>query len=908
MKRDCIRKQDQADFLRALQEDLDIERDSILYSAYFMAYEERDPITWLEGIRKEYGTVTTAWNAECEARGKKYGAECGDDTENNGNHGKRSREKIEGNTDVGEALHNKRQKFDSVSSLDTMQWSDGNSDSDQRKDGVTLGTVANRTTRWTAGEDAELIRIRERVMPDAPWEDVADAFYERFADSVRTKQAMKNRYRNYLHPDAIGSTDAEFPIDFCIRMRARALQALDRDTRTLRRSRKTNENSFKQMHNTPNRRLEAAPVQHWTVAEDAELIRLNERSEKSLLSASQIFQKNQLSSKRSLRDIRHRYKYYLQENAFGKCGKATDEDQCILLRTLALSILDSAPGGPAPSHQTDSDEDLDNVGSLQGSRWSDIQDAHLLYLENELGTSWTHIAELLNVAFPEIERTGNAVRERYRNFLQHDAWSRRGKANKSICEKLRARALSLMDHVDTSVYHELLDGHESSPVGPSTTPASRGANLPELTGVQVRKTSRVDEYIPEHPGLEGTSARKWTAEEDAHLIRLREVHMKDTAWSSIHDAWTKILPQCSRTQSSLRSRYSANLVEGAKGHVSGTLGEKECAELRNQAFAFLLREGENRNMLSYVSDGSGRRWSSKEDAELIRLREFVVRVPDWKIIHRKMKKRLPTCKRTAAAVAQRYTACLAPNALGDNSYDDQECRKIRNSALATLAELDELPDEQSSSSDDETAGLHGQRYTAAEDAEIIRLRERIGYQLQWDAMHAAFKRKFTSSDRSVNGLQERYMKVLAEDATERADASIEYCENMRRRALHFLDKTGSRPKPDHLQNHKPRPTIVSLLSDDEDNDSDMACIQNEDDDEEDDDEEDDGTDHEVEHKDDGSHQVPRIKQYVHFKSHKSIRRHANLCAGVMSRSETRAMRSWTKTNQTMKWRVILSRS
>lgn len=144
-----------------------------------------------------------------------------------------------------------------------------------------------------------------------------------------------------------------------------------------------------------------------------------------------------------------------------------------------------------------------------------------------------------------------------------------------------------------------------------------------------------------------------------------------------------------------------------------------------------------------------------------------------------------------------------------------ECSGIRTRAQAYLANIEPESDhDESSQVEDEGESQAGRRFTTAEDAELIRLMERVDFQIQWHAILQAFRQKFPTNVRSVEGLRERYTKVLMEDAIGRYDASEGYSEKMRRRGLAYIDRP-VRKEQQTPSRTEPMANAISLLSDDE---------------------------------------------------------------------------------------------
>lgn len=155
---------------------------------------------------------------------------------------------------------------------------------------------------------------------------------------------------------------------------------------------------------------------------------------------------------------------------------------------------------------------------------------------------------------------------------------------------------------------------------------------------------------------------------------------------------------------------------------------------------------------------------------------------------------------------------------GDESGESSN--ELRQRAIASLSKMAPISDlSTATDSEEEVPRKHqvGQRWAATEDAELIRLIERVGYQLQWPAVLQAFRLKFSSSGRTIQSLKDRYNRTLVEGALGTAENSLGYCEKMRKRALVILDQTmRNESRKAQVTCAKARTNVISLLSDEED--------------------------------------------------------------------------------------------
>jgi hypothetical protein len=890
---------------------VDRTQDQALFTAFFLACEGRNPQYFLDEVCKKHDAINTAPD----------GGDAGRRIEKEPKTGpKRSREDIESDREQsGSSTSSKRPRSEDskIASNDDTLISMGLAD-EMSEAGTT------RYPKWSIEQDAELIRLREHDKPDAPWTYTVDAFQRRFASSLRTSSSIRSRYLNYLRPDA--ATKGHFDPETCTKARVNAISLLVQLTNQCNETADSNSESddrnevtalpterhIASIKNTSaeissglqtriadkpednhgdqtNRDSLVDDANKWDSHQDAELIQLYEREDTcSTHEVKQLFLQHFPDSYHSLRQIRHRYKHYLQVDAFKKHGKAANQEECDERRAFALSILDSPF---YDSHklnnrlkQADADVgDEETAASedrpVRPGRWSGEEDALLVMMREECAeTSWERIAQLFKRAHPDSTRSQSDMRHRYFHYLHPDAWLNGSTGDQDFCSRMRARALKFMDVIGIPL------GFEDE--------EAQGSGTSKLPGIEtLMVTNHASLEIPEHPQLEGSSVVRWTTEEDAHLIRIREHYMRNFSWRQRHGAWRTAFPKSNRSMHSLQTRYKCYLAEDADGGTDPNATTSDCQKLRKQALAFIESHGESEAFRSLPdSDAFGRAWSVKEDATLLHLREEMVEEPKWTLIATLFQRALPGTIRTSGAMSKRYTTYLSEDACG-TGREIVGCSALRarakdflreNTVQFTLANLD-------GNKTDTSVEVQGIRhFSAAEDAEIVRLRERNGVKLGWIAIHDAYKQKFPSSYRTIDSVEDQYNKYLAPDAHEKHGVPPELCKQKRRRAISYLDQIAKLQHSSDRASAREAVKVISLLSDDEDSQGLHADNEEDDDDaesddhdeeeeeEEDDDEEEGGSDEEngsdrsdLDHEEDDPDTSSRTVRYVqHHKSTK----------------------------------------
>jgi hypothetical protein len=188
------------------------------------------------------------------------------------------------------------------------------------------------------------------------------------------------------------------------------------------------------------------------------------------------------------------------------------QDKCDELRAFALSILDS----PIYDVRGEYEDGGNGIGG-----WSAEEDALLVWLrEKYVGMSWEDSFDLFKSEHDDTEHSIEDIRNRYKDFLHPQASERHKGAGINIGDEMRARALSMMDFIRIPT--------------DDTTAAAVECNQQRFDSKIAPNTNafeRLEDDFPEHPALANIFNKKWTAEEDAHLIQLRENHEKDSTWA-----------------------------------------------------------------------------------------------------------------------------------------------------------------------------------------------------------------------------------------------------------------------------------------------------------------------------------------------------------------------------------------
>ena len=797
--------------------------DETLYEALAVACNKRTKDQWLNEIIEEHGMVVTDWTQNSMFIGKsgvmnKIGLTS-----------VVKRERADSDDEAQGPIISERAKRLRSGLRPGLSFSSGEDEdpefgpTNMRRTGAEIITRAFNY-HWTPEEDAILISLRERELADAEWEDVIAAFYKRFGNRDRSHSSIMSQYLNRLHPSA--SMKGAAPAPTCARRRAMALSLLDggpvsKTSKDIADHPKPSSESMQQGFdpddsNNKGQDFAAPKTPHsWTIDKDAELIRLNESGkvqDKRVI--RKLFRDKFPKDKHSAKAIRHRYKYYLQANAHSRYGRFSKEVSDTA-RVMALSVLDSSTSSSGKRKSGDQQADSP---SGRGRRWTGEEDACLVWLrEDKKEESWEKTEFFFRRANPGTMRTRARMRLRYHNYLQLNAWLEGSSmdTDKETCDEMRARALSLIPNLVTRFDTAVREHNGPFKSNPKALKPSGGTSASHS---QSSKASSDTGEIPMHPDFEPGSNKKWTTEEDAHLIQIREKRMPNSTWDQQYQAWKEVLPLAPRTASALRTRYKTMLAPGASGKDG--LDERECQEVRDRALAFIMEVGENKACKALQdSTGLTHTWSVKEDAMVLRLREHVFGKAEWTKIAQKFKKLVPGSSRTSGAIAKRYGEYL------DSSLSATPGRaKYRANAQAYLTNLDSDSEAEESSGAEEIGRgtSSGQQYTTAEDAEIIRLKERVPYDLGWDAVLPAFKQKFPRRQRSASGLKDRYLRYLAPNAPGRSeDIEVGRALRLRKDAITYLDQAAPQNnRAGQVSTKRARANVISLLSGDDETSTD----------------------------------------------------------------------------------------
>lgn len=355
-----------------------------------------------------------------------------------------------------------------------------------------------------------------------------------------------------------------------------------------------------------------------------------------------------------------------------------------------------------------------------------------------------------------------------------------------------------------------------APVKPSTDPAAvETSNSEESENddeIEDDSDTEMGDNILEHPALTESSGGAWTLEEDTEVLRLRERVNPPLLGKKLFERFTQKFSHKERSIKSVFSRYDKYLSTKA---VSS---RPAYAWRRAQALAALddgprSKEnedgdgGEDKNAhrigdidsistdLSQGAVPSPTWWTVAEDAELIHLREQITpRLSPYQMT-KAFNAKFSRNPRTQQAMDSRYTSCLKSGAFRMFSAEEK-----REQALAFLKKLELEPNPVSTGNHSingigglsgiegpDTSSPHSKFWTVAEDAELIRLRERVSPTPSWPAIAALMDSQFCSS-RSENAIVRRYYETLSSVKEVGTPGNID-----RGKALEFLDRTSTPP-------------------------------------------------------------------------------------------------------------------
>jgi hypothetical protein len=138
---------------------------------------------------------------------------------------------------------------------------------------------------------------------------------------------------------------------------------------------------------------------------------------------------------------------------------------------------------------------------------------------------------MLKTKFPTSPRTHDSVRSRCTDYLQPDAHIKGKMLDRRLSNQLRSEAFAFLDKMTTEPY-----SREDLAYVPTVTH--------RWSSMTFDDEDAGNDGIPGHPDLKRSSGKKWTAVEDAELIRLREFVVKEADWKKIAARFKKMLPDC----------------------------------------------------------------------------------------------------------------------------------------------------------------------------------------------------------------------------------------------------------------------------------------------------------------------------------------------------------------------------
>ncbi|TID25171.1 hypothetical protein E6O75_ATG04376 [Venturia nashicola] len=602
--------------------------------------------------------------------------------------------------------------------------------------------------KYTKEEDSEIIRLKEVAMPNKVWAEIADAFHKKFpvlSNSNNRGALLRARY-SVLEPESSQheedpSADSDSDESEAEEVREDWLAGSSACTSSAR----------------------------WSRPEDAELIRLRERTEpfqswQDIRDALNVkFHCKAVETKpRTSQNTRDRWRYINGEKPGSKNG--------LEWRNKALALLD---GGEASLEQ------LDNAPNAK--LWSKEEDVELVKLrDQELpGTSWAEIAEIYNARLH--------TRPDHKDRSESSLWHRYDKISIQWKQSATAQSVSMLAFVrmggmdgmgksksvsnipskawTTAQDVELVQLKESMPGKNWHDVANAFQSIGEKKGWHVRsadtiraryskelRPDRIEDQVKSFASTQSASGcppRAWTPVEDKELVRLRR-SMSDKIWADVavvYNGWLKIRGDGQRSSESLQRRYqrlSANeqfkkLPFEVVADASSTLSE---------------------------SMPQSKFWTSAEDEELMRLRKKMSGQSWPKVAEAFVDQNRGKGwrERSGPSLSSRYESL---NAQG----------KVSKPSVVITIDDDDNPVP--------VIQFGSRSFTPEEDGELILLREKMGDQAQWSAIVKDFNKKFPLSPRSRTSLTSRYLDFLQEDTCRRPNSV-----NQRQRAINALRQKG----------------------------------------------------------------------------------------------------------------------
>ncbi|KAF2432841.1 hypothetical protein EJ08DRAFT_117356 [Tothia fuscella] len=667
---------------------------------------------------------------------------------------------------------------------------------------------------WTAAQDAELLRLKEDVVPTLSISHVAKELNAKFPQAQRCRASVNHRYTKFLYPGSLQRSKSA--IDYRARALAYVLGGDDDEGHDI------------EAESSPANKTVALPTADpavlWSTEEDAEVIRLCERTKPTPFGASlaAAFNANFSDGHRSSSAIQSRYASTLMPGAAQATAQAARSSAVILLdRAQLLRPRDYLSKGSVPNFnggKTDDTEIDEAIEEWNTSAWTVEEDAELIRLKEKTMPliKGSRIHELFVAKFKNNTRTQKALNSRYRRILGPTT------ANSTSPSSARTLALAFLAHTrstENNTQKEKAFRGPSDAAGHCWTvaedaelirlrervkPAPQGRQLTQLfnrnsapyvhsdQGLASRYNNSLSEFAA-FPGAKDCRAKAlayldnlkskfdavsvlepdalnndtdldadrasgnytlWTLEEDAELIDLKEKKPQEAGWQKISHAYHSRFPRANRASGSISARYRKYLAPGLHdaSHRVTAMEFLDRGPLESQAI-----ERESKPSLS-TSNAHGTPYSVREDAELINIRENLVPKGEWQEVTSMFNARLSK-SRSISSVSNRYNRVFNPSAL---FYGDEFAGAARKNALAFSkrpgCNQEDHDDPVSSPSGSKTAGI---RFSIKEDAELLELKEGSMTTSTWAKITEACNQKRPSGiSRTENSISSRYIKIL----------------------------------------------------------------------------------------------------------------------------------------------------
>ncbi|QDS75363.1 hypothetical protein FKW77_002323 [Venturia effusa] len=581
---------------------------------------------------------------------------------------------------------------------------------------------------WTVEQDAELLRLKERVKPTPSWLQIRDLLKKKFPDIHASRP--NEHYDNVIKEGAL--TGSKIISASSYQARKAALAFLDK-------------HEVDQSDDSDSEESEAEEVREdwiqgssavssstpWTTLEDAELLCMRERKtptpswQETADALNETFRERTADRPRTRDNVRHRFRYLTGNPRGSKAGTAS--------RKAALALLDDCSSSSMKS---------------KSGNFSTEDDIELVKLREEEmpGAAWVEVAEMFNSRMHV--RPGYQARKEgslYGRFeLIRSKWRERGDGvSITMLEFVQDGGMLVNSSRWTSAQDDALAKFKKDMSGKSWFEVAKAFNnygekkgwpvrSSETIMVRFNKHLRVREDDQQIPYCTSTSSasvgslRLWTPMEDKELLRLKK-SMPDKTWidvAMVYNHWLRTKGSSERSSKSLSDRYRRLLLRDKK-----------------------LPLGVVADSSSTLSDSMpySKAWTSPEDAELLRLRKKMPHESWSKVAAALMEQNRGRGwkERSSQSLCAQYELLM-----------QQE--KLSKQPTVIIIDDHEKPIS--------LAPLVSRKFTAEEDGELIRLRKNMGDSLRWSIVADDFNKKFSHSPRSMSSLKSRYLDFLQDDA------------------------------------------------------------------------------------------------------------------------------------------------